>query len=104
MPLRAHNGEASELGDFSLIWHLVGATQALRAVDPVMDLVRTSSILGFESMTENVARVAYYATAGFESTGGRALAHHLGAEFGRLSGELWESLREESMRALAGER
>jgi NitT/TauT family transport system ATP-binding protein len=25
-------------------------------------------------------------------------------EFGRLSGELWESLREESMRALAGER
>ena len=25
-------------------------------------------------------------------------------EFGRLSGELWESLREESMQALAGER
>jgi undecaprenyl-diphosphatase len=45
--------EASELGDFSLIWYIVGGTQALRAPDPVADLIRTSSILGFESMTVN---------------------------------------------------
>lgn len=45
--------EASELGNFSLIWHLVGATQALRAADPVVDLVRTSSILGVESALVN---------------------------------------------------
>jgi N-acetylmuramoyl-L-alanine amidase len=34
--------------------------------------------VGFESRTDDVTRIAYYATAGFESTGGRALAAHLG--------------------------
>jgi undecaprenyl-diphosphatase len=45
--------EASELGDFSLLWFLLGATQALAARDPVVDLVRTSAILGLESLTVN---------------------------------------------------
>jgi undecaprenyl-diphosphatase len=45
--------EASSLGDFSLLWHLIGATQALRAGDPLADLIRTSSILGIESIAVN---------------------------------------------------
>lgn len=45
--------EASELGDFSLLWHLLGAVQAVGARDPLLDLVRTSSILGAESVAIN---------------------------------------------------
>jgi undecaprenyl-diphosphatase len=44
---------ASALGDFSLLWHLIGATQALRAPDPVVALARSSAILGLESMVVN---------------------------------------------------
>jgi N-acetylmuramoyl-L-alanine amidase len=39
--------------------------------------------LGFESRPDDLTRVAFYATAGFESTGGRALAHHVGHELDR---------------------
>jgi N-acetylmuramoyl-L-alanine amidase len=39
--------------------------------------------LGFEPRTEHVATVSYYATAGFESVGGRALAERLVAAFER---------------------
>jgi membrane-associated phospholipid phosphatase len=45
--------EASELGDFSLLWHLIGATQALRADDPLTYLARASGILGLESVIVN---------------------------------------------------
>jgi undecaprenyl-diphosphatase len=44
---------ASALGDFSLIWHLLAATQALGASDPVLALARSSAILGFESVAVN---------------------------------------------------
>lgn len=44
---------ASELGDWSLIWHLIGATQAaLPGRDP-MSAVRVSAILGVESLLVN---------------------------------------------------
>lgn len=45
--------EASELGDFSLLWHLLGAAQAMRADDPVTYLARASGILGVESLVIN---------------------------------------------------
>jgi undecaprenyl-diphosphatase len=57
--LRGHRGvdrmfyAASELGDFSLVWHLIGATRALRADDPMADAMRTSSVLGVESLIVN---------------------------------------------------
>ena len=38
--------------------------------------------VGFESHVDPTARVAYYATRGFESTGGRALAEHLAQALG----------------------
>ena len=41
--------------------------------------------VGFEPLTEDVARVAYYATAGFESAGGRALADQLVAALDDLA-------------------
>lgn len=37
--------------------------------------------LGFESRADDVTRIAYYATAGFESRGGRALANQLRRSF-----------------------
>ncbi len=37
--------------------------------------------LGFEPRTEPAATISYYATAGFESVGGRALAERLAAAF-----------------------
>ncbi len=37
--------------------------------------------IGFEPRTEHVAAVSYYATAGFESVGGRALAERLATAF-----------------------
>lgn len=45
---------ASELGDWSLIWHLVGAGQALLPGRDPMSAVRLSTILGVESLLVNV--------------------------------------------------
>jgi undecaprenyl-diphosphatase len=44
---------ASELGNFSLIWHLVGTTRALGPDRRVMDAVRVASILGIETALVN---------------------------------------------------
>ena len=44
---------ASELGDWSLIWHLVGLSQALLPGRPPMSAVRLSVILGVESVLVN---------------------------------------------------
>jgi len=43
--------------------------------------------VGFEPRTDAVAEIAYYATAGFESQGGRALAERIAAAF-RVTGAL----------------
>lgn len=45
---------ASELGDWSLIWHLIGAGQALLPGRDPMTAVRLSAILGAESLLVNV--------------------------------------------------
>ena len=45
---------ASELGDWSLIWHLVGVSQALLPGRDPMTAVRLSAILGAESALVNV--------------------------------------------------
>jgi N-acetylmuramoyl-L-alanine amidase len=42
--------------------------------------------LGFEPRTDTGADIAYYATAGFESQGGRALAERLGVAFSAARG------------------
>lgn len=44
---------ASELGDWSLIWHLIGAGQALLPGRDPMTAVRLSAILGAESLLVN---------------------------------------------------
>jgi undecaprenyl-diphosphatase len=44
---------ASELGDWSLIWHLIGASQALLPGRDPMTAVRLSAILGAESLLVN---------------------------------------------------
>ena len=44
---------ASELGDWSLIWHLVGLGQAILPGRPAMSAVRLSVILGVESVVVN---------------------------------------------------
>jgi undecaprenyl-diphosphatase len=44
---------ASELGDFSLIWHLLGAGQGLRRPDGFSRTVRLSAALGVESALVN---------------------------------------------------
>lgn len=44
---------ASELGDWSLIWHLIGAGQALRPGRDPMSAVRLSAILAVESALVN---------------------------------------------------
>jgi membrane-associated phospholipid phosphatase len=44
---------ASELGDWSLIWHLVGLSQALLPGREPMSAVRLSVILGVESIVVN---------------------------------------------------
>lgn len=44
---------ASELGDWSLIWHLIGASQALLPGRDPMSAVRLSAILGAESLLVN---------------------------------------------------
>jgi undecaprenyl-diphosphatase len=45
---------ASELGDWSLIWHLVGLSQAILPGRDPMSAVRLSVILGVESVVVNV--------------------------------------------------
>jgi undecaprenyl-diphosphatase len=45
--------EASSLGDFSLLWQLLGAVQALTASDPLVALARSTTILGVESVAVN---------------------------------------------------
>jgi membrane-associated phospholipid phosphatase len=45
---------ASELGDFSLIWHLVGAAQGLRSERHLARAVRLAVALGAESALVNV--------------------------------------------------
>lgn len=44
---------ASELGDWSLIWHLIGAGQGLLPGRDPMSAVRVSAILGAESLLVN---------------------------------------------------
>lgn len=44
---------ASELGDFSLIWHLLGAAQGLRSDRDAARAVRLSAVLGIESVIVN---------------------------------------------------
>ncbi len=44
---------ASELGDMSLVWHLIGAGQALLPGRDPMTAVRLSTILGVESVLVN---------------------------------------------------
>jgi undecaprenyl-diphosphatase len=57
--LRGHRGldqlmyGASELGDWSLIWHLVGAGQGLLPGRDPMSAVRVSAILGVETLLVN---------------------------------------------------
>jgi undecaprenyl-diphosphatase len=46
---------ASELGDWSLIWHLIGAGQGLLPGRDPMSAVRVSAILGVESVLVNGA-------------------------------------------------
>lgn len=46
---------ASELGDWSLIWHLIGAGQGLLPGRDPMSAVRVSAILGVESLLVNGA-------------------------------------------------
>ena len=59
--LRGHAGldkvmyGASELGDWSLIWHLIGVGQALLPGRDPMTAVRVSAILGAESLLVNGA-------------------------------------------------
>ena len=45
---------ASELGDFSLVWHLVGAAQGLRSDRHLDRAVRLAVALGVESVLVNV--------------------------------------------------
>jgi undecaprenyl-diphosphatase len=44
---------ASELGDWSLIWHIIGVSQALLPGRDPMSAVRLSTILGVESVLVN---------------------------------------------------
>jgi undecaprenyl-diphosphatase len=44
---------ASELGNFSLIWYLVGGVQALTRPDPTATLSRYASLMGLESAVVN---------------------------------------------------
>ena len=44
---------ASELGDWSLVWHLIGAGQGLLPGRDPMSAVRVSAILGIESLVVN---------------------------------------------------
>lgn len=44
---------ATELGDFALIWHLIGLAKGLRSDRDAADAVRIASILGIESVLVN---------------------------------------------------
>lgn len=44
---------ASELGDFSLIWHLISTARALAPDRRVEDAIRVSTIIGVESLLVN---------------------------------------------------
>jgi N-acetylmuramoyl-L-alanine amidase len=67
--------------------------------------------IGFEARSEEMATVAYYATAGFESVGGRALAERIAAVFRtaelvppvQISGMRLPVLRETRMTAVVCE-
>jgi undecaprenyl-diphosphatase len=43
----------TEVADFSLLWHLLGATRALRSDADLHDAVRTSTVLGIEQTLVN---------------------------------------------------
>lgn len=43
----------TELADFSLLWHLMGATRGLRSAVDLQDAIRSSAILGVESTLVN---------------------------------------------------
>jgi hypothetical protein len=43
----------TELADFSLLWHLLGSTRALRSEADLRDAIRTSSVLGVEQTLVN---------------------------------------------------
>jgi undecaprenyl-diphosphatase len=45
--------EASELADFSLLWHLLGTVKALGAPDPLRAAARSAALLGAESVFLN---------------------------------------------------
>jgi len=45
---------ASELGDFSLCWHLLGAARGLTSDRAAAEAVRLSAVLGIESLLVNV--------------------------------------------------
>ena len=44
---------ATELGDFSLIWHLIGVAKGLRSDRDAADAMRIAAILGTESLLVN---------------------------------------------------
>ncbi len=44
---------ASELGDFSLLWHLIGAARGVRSDRHAAEAVRLSVVLGVESLLVN---------------------------------------------------
>jgi undecaprenyl-diphosphatase len=44
---------ATELGDFALVWHLIGVARGLRSDRDAADAVRLSAILGAESVLVN---------------------------------------------------
>jgi undecaprenyl-diphosphatase len=44
---------ATELGDFSLIWHILGVAKGLRSDRDAADTVRIATVLGFESLLVN---------------------------------------------------
>lgn len=57
--VRGHRGldrvmyAASEIGDFSLVWHLIGTARSLAPDRNPMHAVRLSSLLGLESLLVN---------------------------------------------------
>ncbi len=68
---------ASELGDWSLIWHLIGASQALLPGRDPMTAVRLSAILGAESLLVNGGIKSLFRRSRPEWGDGVARPHHL---------------------------
>ena len=58
-PLRNHRatnalfGFASKVGDFSVVWHVVGLVRAIGSVDRLQQALALSIALGFESLIVN---------------------------------------------------